>query len=310
MLESCVVKVFNRRSCIVFMIFLSISAGCAVSDQKLLVAHRGASSYAPEHTSVAYRLGIDMGADFIEQDLRLSSDGVLVCLHDPTLERTTNVEEVYPDRSRVVDGEERWYVIDFTLEELKQLDAGSWFGEEYEGERILTFAEAIELVQGQAGIFPEIKNPDLYSDSSYSVAQLFLDQLEAYSLPDEVSKRTTPVIVQSFDHHVLLSLHQLAPTLKLVFLLASEGNENWLTPNGLNEIAQFADGIGPAKELVRNEPLLVKRAHRAGLTVIPYTFRSARVPVPFQDVEEEMDFFLNELGVDGLFTDNPDRFPR
>ena len=99
----------------------------AQSSRKMLVAHRGASAYAPEHTIAAYKLAIEQGADYVEQDLQISKDGVLVCLHDLTLERTTNVEEVFPDRAATVNGRRTWNVSDFTLQELKRLDAGSWF---------------------------------------------------------------------------------------------------------------------------------------------------------------------------------------
>src|SRR5262245_53131535 len=95
------------------------------------IAHRGASAYAPEHTMAAYRLALEQGADYVEQDLDITKDGVLVCSHDPSLERTTNVEEVFPTRfTEVKQGEgtvKRWYIEDFTLAEIKQLDAGSWF---------------------------------------------------------------------------------------------------------------------------------------------------------------------------------------
>lgn len=94
-------------------------------------AHRGASACAPEHTLAAYRLALEPGADYVEQDLAVTRDGVLVCLHDLTLERTTNVEEVFPDRFvEIAEGPQRgrrWLVNGFTLEELRRLDAGSWF---------------------------------------------------------------------------------------------------------------------------------------------------------------------------------------
>nr|MBA3321669.1 glycerophosphodiester phosphodiesterase [Pyrinomonadaceae bacterium] len=99
--------------------------------RKILVAHRGASAYAPEHTLESYSLALKQGADFVEQDLQITRDSVLVCLHDLTLERTTNVKEVFPTRFReeLVAGAPtpRWYVSDFTLREIKQLDAGTWF---------------------------------------------------------------------------------------------------------------------------------------------------------------------------------------
>ena len=96
-----------------------VGAMTAQSPRKILIAHRGASAYAPEHTLAAYRLALEQGADFVEQDLQISGDGVLVCIHDPVLERTTNVEELYPDRATMVTWEGKttrsWFVNDFTL---------------------------------------------------------------------------------------------------------------------------------------------------------------------------------------------------
>src|SRR5688572_20120994 len=108
---------------------MTLAAQPRATSRKLLVAHRGASAYAPEHTLAAYRLAVEQGADYVEQDLAVTKDGVLICLHDETLERTTNVEDVFPDRGRVVPGGGRqyWLAVDFTLAEIKQLDAGSLF---------------------------------------------------------------------------------------------------------------------------------------------------------------------------------------
>ena len=127
------------------------------------MAHRGASAYAPEHTLAAYRLAIEQGADFVEQDLAVTRDGVLICLHDPSLERTTNVEEVFADRFTEIEYEGKtrraWLANDFTLAEIKRLDAGSWFDPKFAGERVPTFDEAVALVKGKAGMFPELKTP-------------------------------------------------------------------------------------------------------------------------------------------------------
>ena len=94
---------------------------------KLAIAHRGASAYAPEHTLAAYRLAIEQKADYVEQDLAVTRDGELICLHDDSLERTTNVEEVFPDRASVdpATGRRQWLAVDFTLAEIKRLDAGA-----------------------------------------------------------------------------------------------------------------------------------------------------------------------------------------
>jgi len=131
---------------------------------KTLIAHRGASAYAPEHTLASYRLAMQQKADFVEQDLAVTKDLVLICLHDESLERTTNVEELFPDRA-VVDpatGRKQWLAVDFTLAEIKQLDAGSWFDGRFAGERIPTWEEAVTLVGTAAGLYPELKTPALY----------------------------------------------------------------------------------------------------------------------------------------------------
>src|SRR5688500_15174067 len=155
-----------------------VASGVAAqqSPKKQLVAHRGASAYAPEHTLEAYRLALEQGADYVEQDLAVSKDGVLVCVHDLTLERTTNVEEVFPDRF-IEDRSNgtpvrRWLVNDFTLAEIKRLDAGSWFGVRFAGARIPTFQEAVELVKGKAGLYPELKDPEFYRTRGVSPEKL------------------------------------------------------------------------------------------------------------------------------------------
>src|SRR6187402_199743 len=113
------------------LIIVMSTTGAAQYSKKTLVAHRGASAYAPEHTAAAYKLAIEMGADYVEQDLAVTKDGVLVCLHDASLERTTDVEQKFPNRSTSIslDGKNRqaWVANDFTLAEIKTLDAGSWF---------------------------------------------------------------------------------------------------------------------------------------------------------------------------------------
>ena len=146
--------------------------------KKTLVAHRGASEDAPEHTLEAYRLAIEQGADYVEQDLQIIKNGVLVCLHDLTLERTTNIEEIFPDRYREVShsgvSEKHWFVYDFTLEELKRLDAGSWFHKRFSGVRIPTWQEASQEIRGQAGLFPEIKTPEVYGLHGFDMERLVM----------------------------------------------------------------------------------------------------------------------------------------
>jgi glycerophosphoryl diester phosphodiesterase len=294
---------------------LGLAACSTEGGDALLIAHRGASAYAPEHTMAAYRLALAQGADYIEPDLQITSDGQLIALHDETLERTTNVREAFPERFRedVVRGEtvQRWHAVDFTLDEIRSLDAGSWFGPEHAGERVPTFTEVIELARGRAGIIPETKSPESYHAQGFSMERLVLTDLARFGLERADADPTTPVVIQSFSRASLEILrHELGSDLPLVFLLGGgEQSERLLTNEGLADIRGFATGIGPTKRLLLEDPEAVERAHAAGLTVIPYTF-SGDSPGDFPDVTAEMSHFVFELGVDGLFTDNPDLFPR
>ncbi len=284
----------------------------STTSRKILVAHRGASAYAPEHTHESYQLALKQGADFVEPDLQITRDGVLVCLHDLTLERTTNVKEVFPKgfREELVDGTPTrlWYVSDFTLREIKQLDAGSWFNVKFKGARVPTFQEAIDLVRGKAGLYPETKAPEVYSQRSFNMERLVLEVLRRNRLDQRSASRHTPVIIQSFSPESLRKLSGMVKTkLPLVLLVGDEGRARWLTTAGLAEAKQFASGIGPAKALLNKS--LVMQAQALGLSVTPYTFRSSN-PGRFKTVREEMSYYLYTLGVDALFTDNPDLFPR
>ncbi len=285
-----------------------------VADGKLLIAHRGASGYAPEHTLESYRLGIEQGADFIEPDLQVTSDGVLIALHDLTLDRTTNVREVFPDRFREETANDRtvrrWFVYDFTLEEIKRLDAGSWFDGRFRDSRVPTLNEVIELALAHGvGIFPETKSPEVYGSIGLDMERLLIAELERHGVQDPDPNQSTPVVIQSFSPESLRKLrHELGSRLPLTLLLSS-GDDGWQSAEGLLRASEFASGIGPAKGILLADPDIVRRAHEAGMTVIPYTFRASN-PGSFPDVTAEMAHFLYELDVDGLFTDNPDLFPR
>jgi glycerophosphoryl diester phosphodiesterase len=291
-------------------------AGATAAQQgaarKILVAHRGASGSAPEHTMAAYRLALAQGADYVEQDLQITSDGVLVCLHDLTLERTTDVEDVFPDRSRPgARGQKTWPVSGFTLAEIKRLDAGAWFGAAFAGERVPTWQEAIDLIKGKAGLYPETKAPDVYGGRGFDMEALVLAQLAKNGLDTPGADPRTPVIIQSFSDESLRRMQAMKSTLPRVFLIADAepGRTRWLSDEGLRSIAGFAQGIGPAKSLVLSDRTLTARAHAAGLTVTPYSFRASTAPGAPR-VRDEMSLFLYDIGVDALFTDNPDQFPR
>lgn len=289
-----------------------VKSTAPTSSRKILIAHRGASAYAPEHTLDSYQLALKQGADFVEQDLQVTRDKQLICLHDLTLERTTNVKDVFPTRFReeLVAGSltRRWYVSDFTLQEIKQLDAGSWFDPKFKGARVPTFQEAIDLVRGKAGLYPETKAPEVYGRLGFDMEGLLLDALKKNHLGTRSAERHTPVIIQSFSAESLRKLSSTLNTkLPLVLLINEEMRARWLTAAGLAEAKQFASGIGPAKALLDKN--LVRQAQALGLSVTPYTFRLTDTG-RFKTLREEMSYYLYDLGVDALFTDNPDLFPR
>jgi glycerophosphoryl diester phosphodiesterase len=296
----------------VWALVLAMSTdGSAQYTKKTSVAHRGASAYAPEHTLVAYRLAIEQGADYVEQDLAVTKDGVLICLHDASLERTTNVEELFPDRvtTQTIEGRTRkaWLANDFTLAEIKTLDAGSWFDKKFAGEKIPTFDEAIAAIKGKAGIFPELKTPEIYAGRDVKFEELVAAALDKNGLRGPKADPKTPVILQTFGQSSARRLAEIKIGVPVALLLGSP--VGFQTAAELKAWKGIVQGFGPAKQIVLKNPDFVKWAHAEGMTVTPYTFRSADTGT-FKDVTAEMDHYLYTLGVDAVFTDNPDKFPR
>lgn len=302
---------FSRTMALGALILLMTATGEAQYTKKTVVAHRGASAYAPEHTLAAYRLAIEQGADFVEQDLAVTKDGVLICLHDASLERTTNVEEVFPDRSTTtaIEGRTRkaWLANDFTLAEIKRLDAGSWFNAKFKDEKIVTFDEAVALIRGKAGMFPELKTPEIYAGRDVKFEELVAAALDQHGLRGPKADPKTPIILQTFGEASARKLAQMKIGVPVVLLLGNA--DHFGTAAAVKAWKGIVQGFGPAKQIVLKNPDFVKWAHAEGMTVTPYTFRASE-PGTFKDVTAEMSHYLNTLGVDALFTDNPDKFPR
>jgi glycerophosphoryl diester phosphodiesterase len=310
------------------------------ASRAFVVAHRGASFYAPEHTLPAYRLALEQGAEYVEQDLVITKDGVLICLHDPSLERTTDVEAVFPDRFTdvVVDGQtvRRWYPEDFTLAEIKRLDAGAWFDARFAGERIPTFQEAIDLIRGRAGFFPELKNPGRLRAKGIDLERAVTEVLTTNGLVGAMLHGRPAVHMQVFEEESVRRLAALLPAVPRSFLIGTPAHaRQWLSDDGLDEVKAFATGVAPARQLIDADPAIVRRAQARGLTVVPYTFRLRGRPAPAAQtaalpeaararlaayeeslpptrdaLTRQMRAFVVDHGVDGLFTDNPDLFPR
>lgn len=270
-----------------------------------LIAHRGASGDAPEHTLAAYKRAIEVGADLVEPDIQVTKDGVPICLHDTTLERTTDVEAVFPYRSVVAKGKKTWPVADFTLAELKTLDAGVWKGEQFAGERVVTFDELVTLVRGKVGLLVETKAPDANDRAGVSMERRVLDVLEKHGLATPGADPKTPIVFQSFSADSLKAFQALGSDLPRLLLV---GGKDW-KPALLDDLSSYATGIAPNKAIVAEHPEMVAAAHAKGLSVTVWTFRKGEAK-PYPDVRAEMAAYLTDRGIDACITDNPDQFPR
>ena len=287
----------------------------AADAPKQLIAHRGASGYAPEHTAAAYKLAIEQKADFIEPDLAVTKDNVLICLHDDTLERTTNVAEVFPDRASAATAAtestrrpgKHWLANDFTLAEIKRLDAGKWFNPKFAGEKILSFEEMIALVRGHGGIYPELKSPPLYTARGVDMEKIFVSVVKKLGLDTPASMKTMPVIIQSFDEATIRRVATDLPAIPRVFLTSRDED---VSDARLKELSKFSNGMAPEKYVIARHPEMVKASHALGMTVTSWTFKKDDDKMAFPTVRDEMQHFLYELGIDALFTNNPDQFPR
>jgi glycerophosphoryl diester phosphodiesterase len=236
---------------------------------------------------------------------------VLICLHDASLERTTNVEELFPDRAVTIalEGKTRkaWVANDFTLAEIKTLDAGSWFDRKFAGEKVPTFDEAIAVIRGKAGIFPELKTPEIYAGRNVKFEELVAAALDKHGLRGPKADPKTPVILQTFGQSSARRLAEIKIGVPVALLIGNP--EGFQTAAQIKAWKGIVQGFGPAKQIVLKNPDFVKWAHAEGMSVTPYTFRSSDTG-RFKDVTAEMEYYLYTLGVDALFTDNPDKFPR
>ncbi|MGE0665043.1 MAG: glycerophosphodiester phosphodiesterase family protein [Sphingomonadales bacterium] len=291
-------------------ILLPVAAVARDDGTAIVIAHRGASGYLPEHTIEAYEKAIDLGADFIEPDLVFTSDGVLVARHDRWLSDSTDVAD-HPEfaaRRTVKPGRDEpdWWAEDFTFSELRTLRARQAFpgrSKADDGKFLIPrFDEILELARdARVGVYPEAKDPAALAALGHDFTAPLLNALGEYGF----GPGGLPVFIQSFDPDFLRGLRNRT-RIPLVILVAVVGGTETV---GLEEAAAFADGVGPHKSMLvgadGGDTGYVERAHRLGLLVHPYTFRDDYVGPSFADIRAELGAFL-ALGIDGLFTDFPD----
>ncbi|WP_163583197.1 glycerophosphodiester phosphodiesterase [Gracilibacillus saliphilus] len=250
----------------------SISPVSLSSDKILNIAHRGASGYAPEHTLIAYQSAQQMNSDYLEIDIHMTADGELVALHDEDVSRTTSGSGLVEDMS---------------LTELKKLDAGTWFNiaypekadDYYVGIEVPTLEEIFDTFGLHSNYYIEIKDPDPV------MTDKFLSMLEDYHLIEE-----NKVIIQSFSAETLEQIHAKYESIPLIQLLYKDEAKS----ANYNQIRQYASGVGVSYQEIDQE--LVQKIHNEDLHVHTYTVNA----------EEDMEQMIR-WGVDGIFTDYPDR---
>ncbi|TDD37024.1 glycerophosphodiester phosphodiesterase [Nonomuraea terrae] len=236
------------------------------------VAHRGASAYAPENTIAAFELAGEQGADMFELDVQETKDHELVLMHDTTLARTTDAEQVFPGRSP-------WNVGDFTLDQIRRLDAGSWKSADYEGERVPTLGEALRMMDGSdMGLLLEVKSPDLYPGIEERIAA----ELRRHSSWLAAGR----VVVQSFDWDSMRTFDRLMPDVPVGLLGTPSTGQ-------LSGLAGFAEQINPQYGTLT--AAYVRRVHRLGMDILTWTV----------DDPDAMRRVIG-YGVDGVITNRPD----
>ncbi|MCD8409060.1 glycerophosphodiester phosphodiesterase [Tenacibaculum finnmarkense] len=294
-----------------------------MKSPKIVIAHRGASGYLPEHTMEAKAMAYAMNPDYIEQDLVLSKDNVPIVIHDIYLDDVTDVALVFPDKKRA---DNRYYVIDFTFDELQELQVTERFdtktGKQFYLKRfpkgkgnfkLHSLQQEIELIQGlnygtgkNIGIYPEIKNPEFHHKNGKDIAKITLNILSDYGY----KTKKDACIFQCFDEKELERIRkELKSDLFLVQLIEFDEQVK-----KLEHFATYADGIGPwYKQILADKVAdkftftnLVLKAHQLGLKVHPYTFRADSLD-EFSSFEQMMQVLFFEANIDGGFTDFPDK---
>lgn len=320
-----------------------VTMAVTTDNTPLVIGHRGASGYRPEHTLAAYELAIQMGADYIEPDIVSTKDGVLIARHENNITETTDVANrpEFADRktTKTIDGEQvtGWFTEDFTLAEIKTLRAKErlpFRNHTYDGQfQVPTLQEVIDLAKQKSaetgrtiGIYPETKHPTYFDSINLSLEEPLVDILKKNGYTSENS----PVFIQSFEVENLKQLNEMidVPLVQLLdeaqmqpydFVVKGDSRTygDLTSPEELAKIAEYADGLGPYKRLIvpagedkrlQTPTSLINDAHAVGLNVHTWTFRNEDqylAPDYNGNPQEEYEQFF-KLGIDGVFSDFPD----
>ncbi|MDG5802818.1 glycerophosphodiester phosphodiesterase family protein [Streptomyces ossamyceticus] len=259
----------------------SAAEAASYADNLMVVAHRGASAYAPENTLAAVDRADEMGFSWVENDVQRTKDGALVVVHDATLARTTDVEQVFPGRAP-------WNVRDFTVAEIARLDAGSWFDTRYAGARVPTLEQYVRrLSRNHQKLVLEIKNPQLYPGIEMQTLKVLAD--EGWLTPLHLRDR---LVVQSFSPDTVRRVHELSPGVKTGFLGTPDIAD-------LPEYAAFADQINSSYTTISPSYVATIHAfegpHGKPLEMLTWTVNDA-----------ENARKVAQYGVDGIITNKPD----
>ncbi|MBU8683098.1 glycerophosphodiester phosphodiesterase [Bacillus haynesii] len=232
-----------------------------------IIAHRGASAYAPENTFAAFEKAVKLGADFIELDVQLTKDGKLAVIHDDKVDRTTNGTG---------------FVREYTMNELEKLDAGSWFGPEFQGEKIPSLEAVLEKYQNKTGLLIEIKSSKTQPGIEKATGQL-ISRFD----------HSMNTIVQSFDAGAMRALHHMYPSIPAAVLIRPRFG---MLPRGrLRQIASFARYVSLKATMV--SPFLIKSIHSCDLKALAWTVNGQKTGRR-----------LKSWKIDGIITDYPDYF--
>ena len=329
-----ILKLSIKKLPIVLILCLFASVSLAASEQ-LVLAHRGASGYLPEHSFVAKAVAHTQGADYLEQDVVLTRDGVPIVLHDVHLDTLTDVAKRFPQRKRE-DG--RYYAIDFTLAEIKQLKTSQRFnagtGEPVYPARfpleaytyqLHTLEEEIHFIQGlnhstgrEVGLFPEIKQTTFHEREGQDIVRIVFDLLQRYGYGKD---KDSKAMIHSFEPSTLRRLRLELGWQARLELAYGEGNavdgssyEHLATPAGLKELATYADSVWtPAKRMFAWDESgelhitdFARDAHAAGLQVFGGVIVREALPENCPSLDAWHDAVFNGVGADGVVTDFPD----